>query len=254
MGRWGMLRDQYRAFVGHRQRRRNHVTQQRGPTDNWQLLSDDRKIIVQILSLTRRAFPTLDRGDVRPIRAGTHRFDKLGFPTPSSHRSRKILRACLHGHIHRQWPRSFSGGPSVGQDVQCDHDSDFCRAGRIIRPIRYHLFTGQAHSDENPLQLENPVQPLPVTTLPAQPGNQTDAKRRELLMEKAKSLEAAFLSEMLSHAGLDAAEGAFSGGIGEEQFSSFLREAQAKAIVDRGGIGLAEQFFQSLVRKDHASE
>ncbi len=98
------------------------------------------------------------------------------------------------------------------------------------------------------------MQPLPVTPPAAKAADPIDAKRRELLMEKARSLETAFLSEMLSHAGLDAAEGAFSGGIGEEQFASFLREAQAKAIVDRGGIGLAEKFFQSLVRKDHASE
>ena len=73
-------------------------------------------------------------------------------------------------------------------------------------------------------------------------------------MEKAKSLEAAFLSEMLSHAGLAQSEGPFSGGIGEEQFASFLRDAQAKSIVEHGGIGLAEHLFQSLVNKDHGSE
>ena len=73
-------------------------------------------------------------------------------------------------------------------------------------------------------------------------------------MDKAKALEAAFLSEMLSHAGLQPAEGPFSGGIGEEQFASFLREAQAKSIVDHGGIGLAEQLFQSLVKNEHATE
>ncbi len=98
------------------------------------------------------------------------------------------------------------------------------------------------------------MQPLPVTTATGSPDAAASANRRELLMEKAKSLEAAFLSEMLSHAGLGASEGAFSGGIGEEQFASFLREAQAKSIVDHGGIGLAEQLFQSLVRKENATE
>jgi flagellar protein FlgJ len=78
--------------------------------------------------------------------------------------------------------------------------------------------------------------------------------RREVLMEKAKTLEAVFLSEMLSYAGVDAPEGAFTGGIGEEQFASFLRETQAKAMVESGGIGLAEQLFQSLVRHDHAAK
>lgn len=73
-------------------------------------------------------------------------------------------------------------------------------------------------------------------------------------MEKAKALEAAFLSEMLSYAGVDAPEGAFSGGVGEDQYASFLRETQARAIVEHGGIGLAEKLFQSLVRYDHAPE
>lgn len=98
------------------------------------------------------------------------------------------------------------------------------------------------------------MQPLPVTAPGGEQNGQINAKRRDLLMDKAKALEVAFLSEMLSHAGLDAAEGAFSGGVGEEQFASFLREAQAKSIVDHGGIGLAEHLFQSLVRKDHGTD
>lgn len=81
---------------------------------------------------------------------------------------------------------------------------------------------------------------------------QTD--RHALLMEKAKALEAAFLSEMLSFAGVGASEGEFSGGVGEDQFASFLRDAQARAMVDHGGIGLAEKLFQSLAKHDHASE
>jgi Rod binding domain-containing protein len=69
-------------------------------------------------------------------------------------------------------------------------------------------------------------------------------------MQKAQELETRFLSEMLAHTGLDAQTGAFNGGIGEDQFASFLREAQAKAMVDRGGLGLAQSIFQSLVRRD----
>ncbi len=97
------------------------------------------------------------------------------------------------------------------------------------------------------------MQLLPATAMSGVPI-EPDAKRRVLLMEKAKALEAAFLSEMLSHAGLEGSAGAFSGGIGEEQFASFLREAQAKSIVEHGGIGLAEQLFQSLVTADHAPD
>ncbi len=66
------------------------------------------------------------------------------------------------------------------------------------------------------------------------------------LREKARALEAAFLAEMLGHAGLGATEGGFGGGIGEQQFSSFLRQEQARLMVDKGGIGLAEQIFRAM--------
>jgi flagellar protein FlgJ len=91
-------------------------------------------------------------------------------------------------------------------------------------------------------------------TAPTAPLAAPPTDRRAVLMEKAKALESAFLSEMLSYAGVDAPEGAFSGGVGEDQFASFLRDAQARAMVDHGGIGLAEKLFQSLARHDHASE
>lgn len=68
----------------------------------------------------------------------------------------------------------------------------------------------------------------------------------DVLMEKAHALEAAFLAEMLGHAGLGETDGAFTGGAGEAQFASFLREEQARALVARGGIGLAESLFRAL--------
>lgn len=80
------------------------------------------------------------------------------------------------------------------------------------------------------------------------------SSRRAVLLEKAKALETAFLSEMLSYAGMGKSEGEFSGGVGEDQYASFLREAQAKAIVAHGGIGLAQHLFQSLVKNDHAPD
>lgn len=73
---------------------------------------------------------------------------------------------------------------------------------------------------------------------------------RERLLEKSKELEAAFLSEMLAHAGLGAAAESFGGGIGEAQFASFLRDEQARAMAERGGIGLAEHIFRSLARRE----
>jgi flagellar protein FlgJ len=69
------------------------------------------------------------------------------------------------------------------------------------------------------------------------------------LMKKAQELEASFLSEMLGHAGLDTPSSDFGGGIGEDQFSSFLRAEQAKAMVAKGGIGLAQHLFEALSQR-----
>ena len=86
----------------------------------------------------------------------------------------------------------------------------------------------------------------------AQPGAASPAPdaRDAVLMEKAKALEAAFLSEMLGHAGLDADPDAFGGGAGEEQFASVLRQEQARLLVERGGIGLAESLFRAMGGRD----
>lgn len=81
--------------------------------------------------------------------------------------------------------------------------------------------------------------------LPALPTSAKPTKTDEL-RKQAQDLEAAFLAEMLSHTGLDAASKDFGGGIGEDQFGSFLREQQAKLMVSRGGIGLGESLFRAL--------
>ena len=87
---------------------------------------------------------------------------------------------------------------------------------------------------------------IPPLSLPAPPPEflgQTQA----VLMQKAKELETAFLSEMLSFSGLGTVSTEFGGGVGEDQFSSFLRQEQARLMVERGGIGLARTIFESLV-------
>jgi flagellar protein FlgJ len=66
------------------------------------------------------------------------------------------------------------------------------------------------------------------------------------LRQKAQDLEAAFLAEMLGHAGLGRPPEVGGGGTGEAQFASFLRDAQAAALARRGGIGLAEQIFEAM--------
>lgn len=78
--------------------------------------------------------------------------------------------------------------------------------------------------------------------------------KQAALMAQAQALEAGFLAEMLNHAGLRGAEGAFAGGAGEQQFNSFLRQEQAQLLVDKGGIGLAQQIFDSLLRRGALAE
>lgn len=75
------------------------------------------------------------------------------------------------------------------------------------------------------------------------PGAPEDTAR---LRATAVKLEAQFLSEMLKYAGFDGPESDFSGGSGEQQFGSFLRDAQAARMAEAGGIGLAEVIFRSL--------
>lgn len=90
--------------------------------------------------------------------------------------------------------------------------------------------------------------PIPVT--PLQPP--AVAPRDTALWQAAQRLEATFLAEMLKSTGLNATSEGFGGGIGEDQFSSFLREAQAEAMVEGGGIGLAQSLFEAMKARLHA--
>ena len=92
------------------------------------------------------------------------------------------------------------------------------------------------------------------TLPPLAPAAKALTGKPAALMEQAKALEAGFLAEMLNHAGLRGAEGAFAGGAGEQQFNSFLRQEQAELLVDKGGIGLAQQIFDSLLRRGAIAE
>jgi peptidoglycan hydrolase FlgJ len=90
-----------------------------------------------------------------------------------------------------------------------------------------------------------------METAPILPQPHPGPTRQEQMMAKAEELEASFLAEMLSHSGLGEMTGPFGGGSGEAQFSSFLRSEQAKLMVERGGVGLAELIFNSMVKADH---
>lgn len=96
----------------------------------------------------------------------------------------------------------------------------------------------------------NPIETGPgqrPAQLSATPPVMTEDAR---LMEAAQKLEAGFLAEMLKSAGLGAARGAFGGGIGEEQFGSFLVEQQAREMVQAGGIGLAQSLFEAMKARE----
>lgn len=77
-----------------------------------------------------------------------------------------------------------------------------------------------------------------------------DSGRLAVMRQKAEELESVFLAEMLGEAGLGAVSAGFGGGIGEEQFSSFLLQEQARAIVAQGGLGLSESLFRALVKAE----
>ncbi len=92
-----------------------------------------------------------------------------------------------------------------------------------------------------------PVLPAPRGAAQLPDYIQSDVKLREA----AQKLEATFLAEMLKSAGVGAPRDTFGGGAGEDQFASFLREAQAEEMVAAGGIGLAEALFNAMkVRLD----
>lgn len=88
---------------------------------------------------------------------------------------------------------------------------------------------------------------LPAIAAP----NAGRAENDAALRAKAAELETAFLAEMLGHSGLGEASKSFGGGIGEEQFASFLRQEQAEAMVRAGGIGLTESIFRALAGRSH---
>lgn len=73
------------------------------------------------------------------------------------------------------------------------------------------------------------------------------------LRQAAQDLEASFLAEMLKAAGVGKSRESFGGGVGEDQFGSFLVRAQADEMVKAGGIGLAESLFEALKERADGS-
>jgi hypothetical protein len=82
------------------------------------------------------------------------------------------------------------------------------------------------------------------------PSRAAEEAAREAMREAARAFEAAFLAEMLKHAGLGETPDAFGGGVGEDQFASLMREAQARHMAESGGIGIAEQVFEAMIARE----
>ncbi|WP_424990491.1 rod-binding protein [Fluviibacterium sp. S390] len=90
---------------------------------------------------------------------------------------------------------------------------------------------------------------MPLPTMMAVPPSDRTTQQHAALHKAAQQLEAQFLAEMLKSTSVVAGESAFGGGTGEEQFQSFLHQAQADRMVEGGGIGLAESIFAALTRR-----
>jgi flagellar protein FlgJ len=82
------------------------------------------------------------------------------------------------------------------------------------------------------------------------PAAATDDTRRAALRQAALDLEGAFLAEMLKSAGFGKTRDALSGGAGEDGFASMLVDAQARAVVRGGGLGLSEAILRALMGKE----
>ncbi|UWQ91317.1 rod-binding protein [Rhodobacteraceae bacterium M382] len=85
-----------------------------------------------------------------------------------------------------------------------------------------------------------------MTLISIPPPQVTTTGQPSPMHQAAQELEATFLAEMLKSAGLGETPNAFGGGSGEDQFSSFLVQAQAREMARSGGIGLAESLFQAM--------
>jgi Rod binding domain-containing protein len=81
------------------------------------------------------------------------------------------------------------------------------------------------------------------------PNAPDDEPENKELSAAAKRFEATFLYEMLKATELGQSRDGFGGGIGEDQFSTFLLQKHADAIAEAGGIGLAPSIYQSLLER-----
>jgi Rod binding domain-containing protein len=80
----------------------------------------------------------------------------------------------------------------------------------------------------------------------ATPGRTPARATEDRLRAEAERFEAAFLAEMLRHAGLGRMPETFNGGAGEAAFAGSLIQEYANRIAAAGGLGLADKVYQTL--------
>jgi peptidoglycan hydrolase FlgJ len=108
------------------------------------------------------------------------------------------------------------------------------------------------HNEKNQQNWRNRMLYPPASLLePTGPIRPKAVSAPDPLREAAQKLEASFLAEMLKAAGLGKTSESFGGGAGEDQFASFLRQAQAEEMVRSGGIGLAESLYHALKERQN---
>ncbi|MEI4472721.1 chemotaxis protein chel [Frigidibacter sp. MR17.24] len=95
------------------------------------------------------------------------------------------------------------------------------------------------------------MDPVSFPVPSAQPGP-PGSVRLPSKAEAVDAFEASFLATVFKEMGLGRPRESFGGGIGEEQVASMICDAQARAIVAAGGIGLAERLLTAGAFADAA--
>ncbi|KPQ07020.1 MAG: Rod binding protein [Rhodobacteraceae bacterium HLUCCA12] len=91
---------------------------------------------------------------------------------------------------------------------------------------------------------------IPADLSPVRPP----APAPSALRQSAEALETAFLAQMLKSAGIGQPPDSMNGGPGEEHFASFMTEAHARALMARGGLGLADHVERALMARGPETE
>lgn len=89
----------------------------------------------------------------------------------------------------------------------------------------------------------------PILLQPAGAQSTAELAKRGAIKDTAKKFESSFLSIMLQQMfeGVETSA-PFGGGPGEAMFKSFMTEAMAKKMADRGGIGVADSVGREMLK------